>query len=142
MSVRPIALSYAICVSKALCLACSLTASTVERHESQCFVHGNGFWTTTSREPRSAEYIEEHLGVDGSKVKELTTQLYYQHGTTLAGLVAEGHVIDYDDWHKKVHYGACRIAFHSACSSLALRARYLTENACAFRRRGRLQFYT
>ena len=30
-------------------------------------------------------------------------ELYYSHGTTLAGLVATGHKIDYDDWHRKVH---------------------------------------
>jgi len=30
-------------------------------------------------------------------------ELYYSHGTTLAGLVASGHSIDYDDWHRKVH---------------------------------------
>ena len=31
----------------------------------------------------------------------LLTQLNY--GTTLAGLVAHGHKIDYDDWHASVH---------------------------------------
>jgi pyrimidine 5'-nucleotidase len=30
-------------------------------------------------------------------------EMYHSHGTTLAGLVAAGHKIDYEDWHRKVH---------------------------------------
>lgn len=50
-------------------------------------------------------YISNHLGVPKDQVEAFTLNLYMQYGTTLAGLVANGHSIDYDEWHKAVHYG-------------------------------------
>eukprot|EP00887_Chlorella_sp_A99_P002750 scaffold6.g2750.t1 len=48
-------------------------------------------------------YMVERLGIAPDEVAELCTELYLTYGTTLAGLVAKGHVIDYDDWHLNVH---------------------------------------
>jgi hypothetical protein len=43
-------------------------------------------------------------------VEELTMRLYLAHGTTMAGLVAAGHSIDYDHFHEKVRVGPTRRA--------------------------------
>mmetsp|Transcript_19929 Transcript_19929/g.35868 ORF Transcript_19929/g.35868 Transcript_19929/m.35868 type:complete len:263 (-) Transcript_19929:97-885(-) len=52
------------------------------------------------------EYMTEKLGFPKENVSEVTTSLYMKHGTTLAGLVASGYKIDFDDWHRFVHYEA------------------------------------
>mmetsp|Transcript_33467 Transcript_33467/g.85503 ORF Transcript_33467/g.85503 Transcript_33467/m.85503 type:complete len:251 (+) Transcript_33467:180-932(+) len=56
-------------------------------------------------------YMREKLRVPEERVKDECLHLYLSHGTTLAGLVAQGHDIDYDDWHANVHhqlpYQAC-----------------------------------
>lgn len=49
-------------------------------------------------------YMREKLSVPEERVKEECLHYYITHGTTLAGLVANGHDIDYDDWHKYVHH--------------------------------------
>ncbi|GFH14703.1 uncharacterized protein HaLaN_10810, partial [Haematococcus lacustris] len=51
-------------------------------------------------------YIHQHLSVPLDQVPQLTSQLYFSHGTTLAGLVASGYKIDYDHWHQLVHHEA------------------------------------
>ncbi|KAI8470276.1 MAG: HAD-like domain-containing protein [Monoraphidium minutum] len=48
-------------------------------------------------------YIEEELRVPAAEVQALTMKLYQEHGTTMAGLVAAGHKIDYEHFHEKVH---------------------------------------
>lgn len=48
-------------------------------------------------------YISEELGVPEVEVEALTMMLYLEHGTTMAGLVAAGHRIDYSRFHDKVH---------------------------------------
>lgn len=48
-------------------------------------------------------YMAERLGVPADEVAEKCADLYLNFGTTLAGLVASGHKIDYDDWHASVH---------------------------------------
>lgn len=45
----------------------------------------------------------ERLGVPADLVLEQCLDLYLNHGTTLAGLIARGHVIDFDEWHAAVH---------------------------------------
>lgn len=55
---------------------------------------------------RISEYMVTKLGLPADGIDRLTTELYLEHGTTLAGLVARGYNIDFDDWHRFVHYGA------------------------------------
>ena len=47
--------------------------------------------------------MERELGVPAGEVQERMAKLYYEHGTTLAGLVHEGHAIDFAHWHAAVH---------------------------------------
>lgn len=54
--------------------------------------------------PVYAEYMVEKLGIPANQVEKLTQELYFQYGTTLAGL-ARSFSIDFDDWHKYVHGG-------------------------------------
>ncbi|XP_051113364.1 uncharacterized protein LOC127239314 isoform X2 [Andrographis paniculata] len=49
------------------------------------------------------EYMINTLGMDEEKVPELCAQLYRDHGTTMAGLLATGYDFDYDDYHNFVH---------------------------------------
>ncbi|KAG0617570.1 hypothetical protein M758_5G199800 [Ceratodon purpureus] len=48
-------------------------------------------------------YMLEKLAIDPTVVPELCTRLYKSHGTTMAGLWAEGYYFDHDDFHKYVH---------------------------------------
>lgn len=48
-------------------------------------------------------YMVKKLGIPADQVKQLTQQLYYTHGTTMAGLAAQGYAIDFDDFHADVH---------------------------------------
>lgn len=48
-------------------------------------------------------YMEKYLNIPSDKVSFLTNELYVQYGTTLAGLAATGHKIDFDHWHQLVH---------------------------------------
>jgi pyrimidine 5'-nucleotidase len=48
-------------------------------------------------------YMVAELGFEADEVEEQCRHLYLTYGTTLAGLVAAGHTIDYDDWHARVH---------------------------------------
>ena len=47
--------------------------------------------------------MEQELGVPAEEVEGRMSKLYYEHGTTLAGLVGEGHAIDFAHWHAAVH---------------------------------------
>ncbi|EFN58075.1 hypothetical protein CHLNCDRAFT_11898, partial [Chlorella variabilis] len=48
-------------------------------------------------------YMAERLGIPADEVAEQCADLYLNYGTTLAGLVANGHAVDYADWHAAVH---------------------------------------
>ncbi|KAF8063728.1 SPAC24B11.05 [Scenedesmus sp. PABB004] len=48
-------------------------------------------------------YIVRHLGVPAEAAAALTAELYAAHGTTMAGLAATGHALDWDHWHAEVH---------------------------------------
>jgi pyrimidine 5'-nucleotidase len=50
-------------------------------------------------------YMVKHLGFKPKEVADKATELYIKYGTTLAGLVEQGHNINYDQWHKEVHWG-------------------------------------
>lgn len=50
------------------------------------------------------DYMVKYLKVAEQDVSKFTSQFYASHGTTLAGLVANGYDIDFDDWHAKVHH--------------------------------------
>lgn len=50
-----------------------------------------------------ADYMLRHLHIPQSEVDVLTQQLYYQYGTTMAGLAAKGHKLDFDHYHAYVH---------------------------------------
>lgn len=49
------------------------------------------------------EYMVEKLGIEKSKVSELSNLLYKNYGTTMAGLRAIGYSFNYDDYHSFVH---------------------------------------
>jgi pyrimidine 5'-nucleotidase len=51
----------------------------------------------------AADYMVQHLEIPASQVQELTQELYYKHGTTMAGLAAIGHQLDFDHYHAHVH---------------------------------------
>lgn len=63
---------------------------------------------------RIQEYMVQHLGFSSETVAAETLNLYVNHGTTLAGLVASGHRIDYVHWHEFVHWGAGAIDYGHA----------------------------
>merc|ERR1719389_699931 len=49
----------------------------------------------------------EKLGYDPAGVRERMLQLYEKHGTTALGLCKEdGKSLDWNDWHKDVHWGS------------------------------------
>lgn len=48
-------------------------------------------------------YMREKLNVPADEVDEMCRELYLNYGTTLAGLVASGYKIDFEDWHANVH---------------------------------------
>jgi len=50
-----------------------------------------------------ADYVNQKLGVERSKVPDLCGTLYKTYGTSLAGLRAVGFEFDYDDYHSFVH---------------------------------------
>lgn len=49
-------------------------------------------------------YMTRHLNFSEEEAVSSATELYIKHGTTLAGLMASGHKIDYDHWHSEIHY--------------------------------------
>ncbi|KAF9598656.1 hypothetical protein IFM89_029906 [Coptis chinensis] len=53
--------------------------------------------------PMSSEYMVQKLGIEQSKIPELSNLLYKNYGTTMAGLRAIGYDFDYDDYHSFVH---------------------------------------
>lgn len=48
-------------------------------------------------------YVVDHLNVPHDEAAALTGRLYVSHGTTMAGLAQEGHALDPDHWHERVH---------------------------------------
>eukprot|EP00892_Ulva_mutabilis_P002206 jgi/Ulvmu1/11987/UM082_0066.1 len=48
-------------------------------------------------------YTVKFLGVPADEAEEKALSLYREYGTTMAGLVATGHTIDFDHWHRHVH---------------------------------------
>ncbi|MED6210242.1 hypothetical protein PIB30_062354 [Stylosanthes scabra] len=49
------------------------------------------------------DYMVEKLGIERSKIDELSNLLYKNYGTTMAGLRAIGYDFDYDEYHSYVH---------------------------------------
>ncbi|RWR76951.1 Haloacid dehalogenase-like hydrolase superfamily protein [Cinnamomum micranthum f. kanehirae] len=49
------------------------------------------------------DYMVEKLGMDESKIPDISSILYKIYGTTMAGLRAIGYEFDYDDYHSFVH---------------------------------------
>lgn len=49
------------------------------------------------------DYMVEKLGIDRSKIDDLSNLLYRNYGTTMAGLRAIGYDFDYDEYHSFVH---------------------------------------
>jgi putative hydrolase of the HAD superfamily len=49
------------------------------------------------------DYVNQKLGVEKSRVPDLSRELYKTYGTTMAGLRAIGYEFDYDDYHSFVH---------------------------------------
>ncbi|KNA20418.1 hypothetical protein SOVF_052570 [Spinacia oleracea] len=49
------------------------------------------------------DYMVEKLGIDRSKIDDLSNLLYKNYGTTMAGLRAIGYDFDYDEYHSFVH---------------------------------------
>ncbi|WIA14438.1 hypothetical protein OEZ85_002964 [Tetradesmus obliquus] len=49
------------------------------------------------------DYMVAKLGIPQDQVQQLTQELYLAQGTTMAGLIALGYSIDFDDWHAHVH---------------------------------------
>lgn len=49
------------------------------------------------------DYMVEKLGIDRSKLDDLSNYLYKNYGTTMAGLRAIGYDFDYDEYHSFVH---------------------------------------
>ncbi|OIW18899.1 hypothetical protein TanjilG_25342 [Lupinus angustifolius] len=49
------------------------------------------------------DYMVEKLGIEPSKVDDLSNLLYKNYGTTMAGLRAIGYDFDYDEYHSFVH---------------------------------------
>ncbi|CAO2819018.1 unnamed protein product [Amaranthus hypochondriacus] len=49
------------------------------------------------------DYMVEKLGIDRSKINDLSNLLYKYYGTTMAGLRAIGYDFDYDEYHSFVH---------------------------------------
>ncbi|CAL0304486.1 unnamed protein product [Lupinus luteus] len=49
------------------------------------------------------DYMVEKLGIDKSKIDELSNLLYRNYGTTMAGLRGIGYDFDYDDYHSFIH---------------------------------------
>ncbi|KAF7845478.1 putative hydrolase of the HAD superfamily [Senna tora] len=49
------------------------------------------------------DYMVEKLGIDQSKIDDLSNLLYKNFGTTMAGLRAIGYDFDYDEYHSFVH---------------------------------------
>lgn len=47
-------------------------------------------------------YMFEKLGIPIEVVPDMCTRLYKSHGTTMAGLWAEGYDFDHDDFHRYV----------------------------------------
>lgn len=45
----------------------------------------------------------KHLGIPEGEVEQMTQQLYYTYGTTMAGLAAKGYQLDFDHYHSLVH---------------------------------------
>ncbi|KDD71942.1 hypothetical protein H632_c4131p0, partial [Helicosporidium sp. ATCC 50920] len=50
------------------------------------------------------QYMLQRLHVDKDVVEHECSKYYVNFGTTLAGLAASGHIIDYDEWHAFVHH--------------------------------------
>ncbi|KAK9842125.1 hypothetical protein WJX84_012225 [Apatococcus fuscideae] len=49
------------------------------------------------------KYMEVKLKIPAEQIPELCAEMYSNYGTTMAGLVAKGYEMDYDDWHADVH---------------------------------------
>jgi len=64
------------------------------------------------------DYVNQKLGVEESRVPDLSRELYKNYGTTMAGLRAVGYEFDYDDYHSFVHG---RLPYENLKSDLVLK---------------------
>ncbi|KAK9798591.1 hypothetical protein WJX73_005124 [Symbiochloris irregularis] len=48
-------------------------------------------------------YMLDQLHIAAEQVPDLCTECYSTYGTTMAGLVAKGYSLPYDEWHAAVH---------------------------------------
>ncbi|CAI5483408.1 unnamed protein product [Closterium sp. Yama58-4] len=64
------------------------------------------------------DYMVQRLGFSADTAGEEAIRLYKEHGTTMAGLRAEGYAFDFDDWHAFVHG---RLPYHLLKPDPALR---------------------
>ncbi|GJP52897.1 hypothetical protein CLOM_g12060 [Closterium sp. NIES-68] len=64
------------------------------------------------------DYMVQRLGFPADTAGEEAIRLYTEHGTTMAGLRAEGYAFDFDDWHAFVHG---RLPYHLLKPDPALR---------------------
>ncbi|BDA41297.1 probable suppressor of disruption of TFIIS [Coccomyxa sp. Obi] len=48
-------------------------------------------------------YMRTKLDIPEDQIASLCLEYYTKYGTTMAGLVANGYTIDFDDWHAEVH---------------------------------------
>ncbi|CAI7874749.1 unnamed protein product [Closterium sp. NIES-53] len=64
------------------------------------------------------DYMVQHLGFSADTSGEEAIRLYKEHGTSMAGLRAEGYAFDFDDWHAFVHG---RLPYHLLKPDPALR---------------------
>eukprot|EP00878_Enallax_costatus_P006253 GHUV01006556.1.p1 GENE.GHUV01006556.1~~GHUV01006556.1.p1 ORF type:complete len:267 (+),score=85.63 GHUV01006556.1:297-1097(+) len=49
------------------------------------------------------DYIINNMNMPLELAQQLVQELYYKYGTTMAGLAATGHNLDFDHWHDHVH---------------------------------------
>ena len=66
-----------------------------------CLYEAPGLSTLVAEKIR--EYMVTRLNMPLADVEEKCRELYLNYGTTLAGLTALGHTVDFDDWHAFVH---------------------------------------
>ncbi|CAI5995461.1 unnamed protein product [Closterium sp. NIES-65] len=64
------------------------------------------------------DYMVQRLGFAADTAGEEAIRLYKEHGTSMAGLRAEGYAFDFDDWHAFVHG---RLPYHLLKPDPALR---------------------
>eukprot|EP00878_Enallax_costatus_P035798 GHUV01040019.1.p1 GENE.GHUV01040019.1~~GHUV01040019.1.p1 ORF type:complete len:206 (-),score=33.03 GHUV01040019.1:275-892(-) len=60
-------------------------------------------WPSLPVHDFAADYIINNMNMPLELAQQLVQELYYKYGTTMAGLAATGHNLDFDHWHDHVH---------------------------------------